>query len=156
MQGFLVVSFLVVLPPKPSMHSLHPHACYMACTSHSPWLDHFNYAWRKVKLPSCPFFNAVSCTTVRLRCERVKTKKKTRNLFAGASTPGFSFNIEMRGFCPFTSLPVRVNGLPVCLSACTGCYVPTFNTSSYIPTSPHSSLLRILSVRLTNVTPFIK
>jgi hypothetical protein len=25
------------------------HSCYMPCPSHRPWLDHSNYAWRRVQ-----------------------------------------------------------------------------------------------------------
>jgi hypothetical protein len=24
--------------------------CYMPCPSHPPWLDHFNYTWRRVQV----------------------------------------------------------------------------------------------------------
>jgi hypothetical protein len=27
-----------------------PHSCYMPCPSHPPWLDHSNYAWRRVQV----------------------------------------------------------------------------------------------------------
>jgi hypothetical protein len=26
-----------------------PHACYMPCPSHPPWLDHSNYTWQRVQ-----------------------------------------------------------------------------------------------------------
>jgi hypothetical protein len=29
---------------------LSPHASYMPCSSHPPWLDHSNYIWRRVQL----------------------------------------------------------------------------------------------------------
>jgi hypothetical protein len=29
---------------------LLPHACYMPCQSHPPWLDHSNYTWREYNL----------------------------------------------------------------------------------------------------------
>jgi hypothetical protein len=46
---FLGVSFLLAFPPKSYMHSSSPHACYMPCQSHSPWLDHFNYILRRLQ-----------------------------------------------------------------------------------------------------------
>jgi hypothetical protein len=27
-----------------------PHSCYMPCPSRPPWLDHFNYTWRRVQV----------------------------------------------------------------------------------------------------------
>jgi hypothetical protein len=27
-----------------------PHSCRMPCPSHPPWLDHSNYAWRRVQV----------------------------------------------------------------------------------------------------------
>jgi hypothetical protein len=36
---------------------LLPHACYMSCTSHTPWLDHSNCTWRSVR-----FCNSSVCS----------------------------------------------------------------------------------------------
>jgi hypothetical protein len=40
-----MVSFLLAFPQKYYMHSSLPHACYMLCPSHTPWLHLFNYIW---------------------------------------------------------------------------------------------------------------
>jgi hypothetical protein len=45
---FIVVS-LLAFPSKPYMYS-SPHACYMPCPSHPPWLYHSNYIWWRVKV----------------------------------------------------------------------------------------------------------
>jgi hypothetical protein len=45
-----VVSFLLAFPPISYTHSSSPHACYMPCPSHLPWLYCSNYTWRRVKL----------------------------------------------------------------------------------------------------------
>jgi hypothetical protein len=29
---------------------LFPHSCYMPCPSHTPWLEHTNYTWRRVQV----------------------------------------------------------------------------------------------------------
>jgi hypothetical protein len=34
----------------PTCSHLFPHSCYMPCQSHPPWLDHFNFIWRRVKV----------------------------------------------------------------------------------------------------------
>jgi hypothetical protein len=58
---FLVVSFLLVFPPKSYMHSSSPYSCYMTCPSHPSRLDHSNYTWRRVqamKLLICSFLQS--------------------------------------------------------------------------------------------------
>jgi hypothetical protein len=44
------LSSLLDLPPKSYMHSFRPHACYIPCLSHPPWLAHSNHIWRRVQV----------------------------------------------------------------------------------------------------------
>jgi hypothetical protein len=39
---------------------LLPHACYLPCPSHPPWLDHSNYVWEEYKLWSSSLCNLPS------------------------------------------------------------------------------------------------
>jgi hypothetical protein len=50
LQAFLLVSFLPAFAPKSYIQSSSPHACYVNCPSHPPWLDYSNYTWRRVKV----------------------------------------------------------------------------------------------------------
>jgi hypothetical protein len=40
--------FHSAFPQKSCMHWSSPHACYIPCLSHPPWLDHSNYIWWRV------------------------------------------------------------------------------------------------------------
>jgi hypothetical protein len=42
--------FLSGFPTKILHEVPTPHACYMPCPSHPPWLDHSNYIWRRVQV----------------------------------------------------------------------------------------------------------
>jgi hypothetical protein len=42
--------YLLAFPPTSYMHSSIPHACYMPCPSHPPWLDRSNYTSRRVQV----------------------------------------------------------------------------------------------------------
>jgi hypothetical protein len=56
-QVFLVVSFFLAFSTNPICIPFLPHACYMSCPSHSPWLDCFNYAWwMKVRSHEAPHY----------------------------------------------------------------------------------------------------
>jgi hypothetical protein len=43
-------SWSSAFPPISYMHSSLPYSCYMPCPSHPPWLDHFDYTWRRVQI----------------------------------------------------------------------------------------------------------
>jgi hypothetical protein len=45
-----VVSFLLSFSPKSCMHSSSPPFLLNALPSHPPWLDHSNYAWKRVQV----------------------------------------------------------------------------------------------------------
>jgi hypothetical protein len=56
-----VGSFLLVFPQNPVCIPLLPHACYMPCPSHPPWLDYSNFVWRRVQVVKLPFFFWILC-----------------------------------------------------------------------------------------------
>jgi hypothetical protein len=66
-----VVSFLLTFPLISCMHSSSPQSCYMPCPSHSPWLDHSNYTWRRVHVRSQTAFLKMPYTSMRLEIFRV-------------------------------------------------------------------------------------
>jgi hypothetical protein len=43
-------SGLLWLSPISYMHPSLPLSCYMPCPSHSLWLDHSNYIWRRIQV----------------------------------------------------------------------------------------------------------
>jgi hypothetical protein len=45
---FLVISFILTFPPISYKRSSSPHVCCMHYPSHCPWLDAWNYTWRRV------------------------------------------------------------------------------------------------------------
>jgi hypothetical protein len=65
----LVATFLLCFPPKPSMHSTFPHACYIPCPTHPPCLDHYNHTWRRVQVRKLLImqFPPASCHFISLR-----------------------------------------------------------------------------------------
>jgi hypothetical protein len=55
--------FLLAFSPISYMHS-SPHSYFMSCPSHSPWLDHSNYTWRRVQVMKQ--FSPTSCHFIPL------------------------------------------------------------------------------------------
>jgi hypothetical protein len=55
-------------PPKPCMWFLPPHACYMPCPSHAPWVEHCNYIWQRVQVMKLLImhFSPASCYFISL------------------------------------------------------------------------------------------
>jgi hypothetical protein len=56
---------------KPYMYLVSPHACCMLCLSHSHWLDHSNYTWRRVQVMKLLItqFSPTTCHSIPLLCK---------------------------------------------------------------------------------------
>jgi hypothetical protein len=56
------------------------HSFYMPCSSHPPWLDHSNYAWRRVQVMNVPFWHKEKLCREKPFCERVQYRLNTEVL----------------------------------------------------------------------------
>jgi hypothetical protein len=65
-------SFLLAFPQYPLCFPF-PHSCYMPFPSHSPWLHHSNYTWRRVQVTKLLIMqlSQTSCHFIPLRSEYV-------------------------------------------------------------------------------------
>jgi hypothetical protein len=80
-----VVSFILAFPPISWMHSSSTHSCYMSCPSHPPWLDHSNYAWRRVQA----IFSSAPCSqTLTFLSQLPRANSDILQSFIQAIRPG--------------------------------------------------------------------
>jgi hypothetical protein len=66
--SILVAFFIPALPQKSYMQASPPPSCYMPCPSHSHWLRHSNYTWRRVQVMKRLImqFPPTSCRLIRV------------------------------------------------------------------------------------------
>jgi hypothetical protein len=81
-----MASFLLAVPPKSYMHESSPHACYMPCQSHPPWLDQSNYPGEIHIISPFPSTGAVGASFVFFACSGPMAHLVRRDFFKVAET----------------------------------------------------------------------
>jgi hypothetical protein len=74
----------ISLPSGLFWHSSWPHSCYVPCPSHTVWLDHSNYTWRKITNYETPRY-AVFSNLLSLHLSSVQIFLASRNLLVVVS-----------------------------------------------------------------------
>jgi hypothetical protein len=99
---FLVFSFRLAFPPILLYVFLFAHSCYMPCSSHTPWLDHSNFTWRRVQVIKFPImqFSPTSGHFISLR-----SKYSPQSLFSNTLSLCSSLNVRDQ-----VSRPYRTTG----------------------------------------------